>query len=185
MLTFTGQFVTIEQGAPTLRDIAIQLGRIPRFMGALKVFWPVLAHSLLVARLCPPEAKLYGLLHDAAEVVVGDVPRTIKTAAQKIKEQQVLCRIFERLGVPWPSNEVIAMVKDADDRALRAEAWALGGPDLVQHREFHPRELEAEWQVHDILYEYSECKEYLHSDGRMVQDYIKWIEKLTAEGVTK
>lgn len=182
MLTYTGQFVTIEQGAPTLRDIAIQLGRIPRFMGALKVFWPVLAHSILVARLCPPETKLYGLLHDAAEVVVGDVPRTIKTAGQKSKEKQVLYRIFDRLDVPWPSIEIMTAVREADNRALKAEAWVLGNDTLTLHREFHPRDWEAEIRLIDLRSKYFHYTDSLYSDGKMVKDYIRSVEELRKGG---
>lgn len=177
MLTHSGQFVTIEHGAPTLEDIAVQLGRIPRFMGALKVFWPVLAHSVLVARLCPSEAKLYGLLHDAAEVVVGDVPRTIKTTEQKIKERQVLGRIYERLGIPWPPLEIMNTVKEADDRALKAEAWMLGSDSLLYHREFHPRDMDAEEMLRVLLIRYPDYEDYICPDGAMVQDFIRFARR--------
>jgi hypothetical protein len=177
VLTYTGQFVTIEQGAPTLRDIAIQLGRIPRFMGALKVFWPVLAHSIIVAKLCPPEARLYGLLHDAAEIIVGDTPRTIKNAGHKLREWQVLERIYEDLGIQWPSDNITAMVNKADDRALIGEAWVLGSENLKHCREFSPRDLEAERCVHDLLNRYLDYNDYLHPNGAMVKDYIRFVEE--------
>ena len=178
MLTYTGQYCDLDQGSPTLRDIAIQLGRIPRFMGGLKVFWPILAHSLLVARLCPPEAKLHGLLHDAAEVITGDIPRTIKTAAQKSQEKAILCRIYSRMGVPWPSLDIVSMVKEADNRALRGEAWALGSEDLVLHSEFHPRDREAEQEVFRVMMAYPEFGDYLHPAGKMVRDYVGLVEIL-------
>lgn len=178
MLTYNGSFVGIEYGAPTLGDIAIGLGRTARFRGQLKVYYSVLAHSLVVAYLAPEEARLHALLHDAAESVVGDMPTTLKTEADKYRERRVLYRIYARLGLDWPHPDIVAMVKKADNRALRAEAWALGVPDLVLHSEFHPRDEKAERCVAYVLSTYDRYEDYLEPNGSMVQDYLQWVRWL-------
>lgn len=167
--------MTLEQGSPTLRDVAIQLGRIPRFNGALKVFYPVLAHSLVVAQLVPEEDQIYALLHDAAECIVGDTPRTIKTTAQKVFEDGIQCRIVKSLGLDWPALDVVAKVKEADDRALGAEARVLGSPKLAEY--FPWKDAEAEELVLKMAQRY-EYKDYLHPDGKMVKWFERWAGRL-------
>ncbi len=123
MLTYSGIHVTKEFGAPSIRDIAVQSMRLVRFSGAAEIFWPIGMHMLLVADLMPkrPWMEVHGLLHDAAEIVVGDVPRPMKTAEARALEDRVLERIYTMLGVPQPSPEVILAVKEADFRAALAE----------------------------------------------------------------
>jgi hypothetical protein len=108
--------------------------RLVRFSGAAEVFWPIGMHMLLVADLMPrqvyagpsdapanPWMEVYGLLHDAAEVCVGDVPRPMKTAEARALEDRVQSRIYAALGVPEPTAAVTAAIKEADFRAALAE----------------------------------------------------------------
>jgi 5'-deoxynucleotidase YfbR-like HD superfamily hydrolase len=44
--------------------------------------------------------EVYGLLHDAAEVCVADVPRPMKTAEARALEDRVQLRIYTAQGVP-------------------------------------------------------------------------------------
>lgn len=128
MITFTGVHCTREFGAPTLRDIAVQSMRIPRFAGSTGVFYPVGMHLLLVADLLPAHLEHHGLLHDAAEVCVSDIPRPMKTRSQRAVEHRVLRRIYASLGLRYPTQEEEALVKTADMRAVNAEGvrWESG-----------------------------------------------------------
>ena len=57
-------------------EIALVLSRIPRFGGHLAPSIPtytVAQHSVLVSQLVPDEMQLAALLHDAHEVVTGDI----------------------------------------------------------------------------------------------------------------
>jgi hypothetical protein len=113
--------------APTMYDIGVGLGRMPRFAGQVGWFYPVLSHTLTVADLLPEEHRLYGLLHDAQESILGDVPTTWKTDAARSMEEDLLERITLSIGIdwPWPDNAREA-VKRADAAALAGEAHALG-----------------------------------------------------------
>ena len=125
MLTYTGIHVAREFGAPSIRDIAVQSMRIARFSGAGNIWWPIGMHMLLVADLVPPELECHGLLHDAAEVSVADVPKPMKTADLRELENAVLYRIYRLLGAPQPTAGQRTEIKKADFRAALAEG-ALG-----------------------------------------------------------
>ena len=86
MLTCSG--IDYVPGALRVRDVRIAdiahaLSLICRFGGHCAGHYSVAAHSLLVVRIleameAPPAALLCGLLHDAHEAYVGDVPTPIK-----------------------------------------------------------------------------------------------------------
>lgn len=146
MITTTGQSVwpddTIEHGnprsnsvvdasyqggAPSLFDIGTGLSRTPRFAGQTKKFYTVLAHVLTCADLVPDELRVYALLHDAAEAVVGDQVSTWKNPMTKADEQVIMARICAEHGIEFPFPPDVQEVVDWADRAtLRAEAFVLG-----------------------------------------------------------
>lgn len=134
LLTYSGQYVSYDEDspAPTLQDIAVMLGRICRFNGACEFYWPVLAHSLAVASIVPEEAKLDALLHDAAEVVVKDIPRPIKTLEQIDIEAKVLRNIYSSLNTPWPTDDIQKIVSEADTKILHAECCLFGPPGILE-----------------------------------------------------
>lgn len=96
-----------------IEDIAHSLSMLCRFNGHIKSFYSVAQHSVLVSALCSPENQLWGLLHDASEAYISDMPSPIKLelpdfiAAEKVV-QKVVC---DKFGLPY--NEP-AEVKSAD-----------------------------------------------------------------------
>jgi hypothetical protein len=59
-------------------DIAHALSNLCRFTGHVKFHYSVALHSLTVSRLCSPKNKLWGLLHDATEAYINDIPSPLK-----------------------------------------------------------------------------------------------------------
>jgi hypothetical protein len=114
-----------------VRDIAHALACLNRYTGHAIEPISVAQHSCLVADLLPPELKLWGLLHDAAEAYVNDMARPIKLlpemAAYRAAEHRLMQCValrFQLVG-PGPDGEMPAEVKRADNVALKAEARLL------------------------------------------------------------
>ena len=114
---------------PDLFSIGVSLGRIPRFTGHTRELYTVLPHVLTVATIMPAEWGLYGLLHDAPEACVADVPTPWKTEGARTLEKELYERIVRGYGLVWPIPEgVQAAVDKADLKALGAEAHVIGHP---------------------------------------------------------
>lgn len=143
MLTFSGVHVTQQFGAPTVRDIAVQLMRLPRFAAACD-FWPVGLHSMLVAGLLPADLQIYALLHDAWEAVANDTPRPLKTQEAKNLEAVGQARIYVSLGLTPPTKGIALAVKRADLRACVAEGSVLQVPGFKDTHTNFKQDEEAE-----------------------------------------
>lgn len=128
MITYGGERVTLTTGVPSIYTIGVSIGRVPRFCGHTKHWYPVLCHCSAVARLLPEELGLHGLMHDFQENVFADVPTPMKTQVARNREERVLRRIYEANGIEWPDEETMDLVHEADYKALVAEAYILGHP---------------------------------------------------------
>ena len=113
-----------------IHDIAEHLSKLCRFTGACRPFWSVAQHSLLVSRLCHPDAALAGLLHDASEAYLGDVSSPLKHSPMmagyrelEAEWEQAIGRAF---GVElWRFHDE---VKAADKQAFSQERFHLAFP---------------------------------------------------------
>lgn len=119
-----------ENCAPNERDIAVAMCRITRYAGALWV--PLAAHSILVGEYAyqktkDPQDFAFGLLHDAHETVTGEVTRHWKPKVMKESENELDARIFcfFNLSILDYLNRR-DIIKEADEKALTAEATILG-----------------------------------------------------------
>lgn len=126
--TFTGKkfyWDRPEDNELDIRDIAHALSMNCRWTGHVREFYSVAQHSVFVARHCPTEHWLAGLLHDAAEAYVHDTPTPLKlfladagfTAFADLDER-VDRAIWTQFGLTWPRHE---SVKVADQRMLATE----------------------------------------------------------------
>ena len=84
--TYTGARFSYENHGPfRLADIAHSLSQTARFRGHGQFFYSVAQHSIMVAEMmrqdgCSKLEQAAGLLHDAHEAYVGDVPTPLKWA---------------------------------------------------------------------------------------------------------
>lgn len=85
-----------------IEDIAIGLANVCRFGGQLHTWYSVAEHCIHVADLLPPEEQLAGLLHDAAEAYICDIPTPLKRELGFVYtdiENRVAAAIGTKFGV--------------------------------------------------------------------------------------
>lgn len=111
------------------RDIAHALSNICRFNGHSREYHSVAQHSVHVSSLLEGrDLKLWGLLHDAAEAYLSDVPKPTKPLLPEFEamEDRLLQAVAVRFDLPWPMPEE---VNRADLIALATEKRDLMGPE--------------------------------------------------------
>jgi hypothetical protein len=123
--TYTGKHVHPFRPSPDeidIEDVAHSLSQICRFVGHADCLYSVAQHSVLVSELVPLEDGLWGLLHDASEAYLGDLPAPIKgdpemSFYRTIEDRLMaaICRKF-RLRPEMPES-----VRAADQLALATE----------------------------------------------------------------
>lgn len=138
MQTYTGrQFWPLDPRASEvhIEDIAHALALQCRFAGHCREFYSVAEHSYRVAQYLigqghPVGTCLIGLLHDASEAYLVDVPRPVKPHLKEYKEieARVEAAIFERFDLRWADDREHGIVKHADNVLLATEARDLMAP---------------------------------------------------------
>jgi 5'-deoxynucleotidase YfbR-like HD superfamily hydrolase len=130
--TYSGQRFNPTNPVPDailIQDIAHALSNQCRFSGHSKKFYSVAQHCVLVSHVCNFEDALWGLLHDATEAYLVDVPRPLKQSglfgAYIEFEGKMTLAICERFGLD-PVEPV--SVKRADKIMLATEARDLMAP---------------------------------------------------------
>lgn len=105
-----------------IEDIAHSLALQCRFAGHCRFPYSVAQHSVLVSKTVPAEFAFVGLMHDAAEAYVVDLPRPIKSHADLARyraiEDHVWRALCVRFGLPLQLPEEVKM---ADNIVLATE----------------------------------------------------------------
>lgn len=128
----SGRYIDITAPRPsdiTIDDIVLSLSRECRFGNFTRSFYSVAQHSVNVSTQIRAtggdrEAQLIGLLHDAHEAYIGDVPSPHKRVYGDMfaeVEQTLTNAVCLRFGLPIP-HQWPAVVHEADERLLFAEA---------------------------------------------------------------
>ncbi len=124
--TASGIYMNVFEPTPDMiciEDIAHALSHQCRFGGHLPRFYSVAQHSFLCSRLVgdtDPAEALAGLLHDAGEAYLMDMPSPIKRRLTNYKEieDKLMMVIAQKFGFAYPLS---AAVKKADEQMLQVE----------------------------------------------------------------
>lgn len=146
MITASGIRIAPEtKTTPSPEDVAVHMTRITRYGGA--IWCPLIMHSALVGELVWRELLerkedfdfqtfAWSLLHDAHEVVTGEVPRPWKPAQMKDHQRDLDFLIADAYRVDLRKVD-LKLVKAMDERALLIEALTL---ELPGFREIYQRQ---------------------------------------------
>lgn len=152
----------------TIESIASGLSKDCRYAGQLDDIWySVAEHSILVASILPDHLRLQGLLHDAPEAWLRDIPRPVKLLIPQYQKLEAMSwdAVAKRFGLPL---ELDPLVKWADDAVLAAEKIQLIGEDT------------SEWNIKawpaDVVIE---CLEWRDAQDAFL-DYFNFITKAQA-----
>lgn len=121
-------------------EIARGLAAQTRWRGQFKNgidFYGVAQHSVLVSRLCSPRAKFWGLMHDAPEWLIGDMPSPIKGFFPDFEamDERLSSQIIAHFGIPYDA-EIAEEVHRIDKFVAQREADALlTDPSIVNGRD--------------------------------------------------
>ena len=124
--TYTGvTFYPLDPRPDEVRieDIAHSLSNQCRFAGHCRQFYSVAEHSVRVSLALAQRLALWGLMHDAAEAYLVDLPRPIKRYAEfgplyQSIESNLMLTVCERFGL-HPNMPI--SVKRMDTRLLVTE----------------------------------------------------------------
>jgi 5'-nucleotidase len=131
--TFTGRKFLLISPDPDhidIVDIAHALSMLCRFNCHCNKFYSVAEHSVHISHEIDQKYALAGLLHDAAEAYLGDVPTPLKKELTTFKdyELQMEKEIGERFGVD-PELFKSVELKRADTQLLMDEKAVIMGPE--------------------------------------------------------
>jgi hypothetical protein len=133
----------------SLYDIVRGLFCQARFCGQLKPFYSesvlheyysVLSHSMMVSNLLEyhlkqPKLAIYGLLHDAHEAYISDIPTPVKTLLgpeiYKI-EENIDRAVYAKFEIPYPTEDQKKIIKQADNLAFLIEDFHLRHAELAK-----------------------------------------------------
>lgn len=164
--TFTGKRFHPLDPRPEdicLDDIAHALSNICRFNGHTKYFYSIAAHCINVYRYLFQRGLgqricILGILHDASEAYICDIPRPFKPylAGYRKIEENIMQAIYEHFGIEPPTFAEAQDIKEADDYVLSLEAkhlmsntegWNLVDSDPREHLIPHTSTTEFEFKA--------------------------------------
>ena len=126
-VTYTGKCIditNIQVDDIDIVDIAHSLSLQCRFGGHLSEFYSVAQHSMRVAMALPKQYRFVGLMHDATETYIMDLPRPIKVLMPIYQELEQ--RVWEVIAKQFKLPKTIPnTVMRMDDAMLAIEAREL------------------------------------------------------------
>lgn len=148
--TFTGKVLRPLDPWPgdfCIEDIAWSLAHQCRYNGHTKLFYSVATHSILVSFFLPQALKLEGLLHDASEAYLTDLPSPVKQ--QMPEYRKIEARMEDAIEAQFRLVKD-EKVKQADDLVFQCEAaLVMGG--AIGAKFGVPNSPERQWVEREII----------------------------------
>lgn len=121
--TYTGGkvfFFEPEKSTFEIEDVAHALSLCCRFNGATNIFYSIAQHCCVICDELPEHLKFTGLMHDASEFCLSDIPKPFKAAIDGYEEAERRFEEFlsKKFGFEYPYPTII---KDFDKKMLATE----------------------------------------------------------------
>ena len=130
----------LQESDIDIEDIAHCLANTCRFNGATKRFYSVAEHCCLVAEATIPILKPLALLHDAPEMIIGDIVGPLKSMLRVScewwsmpiadYERRIMDIITSSFGIRYSSTDWCQIVQ-IDKRLLAAERMQVFDHDMA------------------------------------------------------
>ena len=140
--TYTNRKINLLNMQPQdidIRDIAHGLSQVNRWNAQTITRYTTAEHSLYVSRLLPNQLKLYGLLHDASDAYLPDVPHALKYNKImddfRILESEIQDKIYQKYDIQY-TPEAEKLLKYADNITAYWEYKKLFTKD-IGHMDIH------------------------------------------------
>lgn len=180
MMTVTGEYLTLDGGAPSLLALAQGLARMPRYAGQNNgIEWQVADHLVVCGRMAqtfigwPDRLALHALLHDAHEAMTGDIPVPFKTPDMSRLQAELDTRIYAEFGLTPPTKVERNLIKVIDEEALLAEAFVVA-PTRTYEKIIAERGHQANPVYIQIV------QDWLHDDELAQDFWYGWMTDLIA-----
>lgn len=117
-------FLAPESSGFTIDDIAHGLSNVCRFAGQTRKFYSVAEHSVHVSRIIGLRFAYAGLMHDAPEAFIGDIPKPLKNLLPDYAniEHRTEVAVLSRFDVPFPLPPAVKLTDLAMLRAEQSQA---------------------------------------------------------------
>lgn len=117
--TYMGKNLDVFNPDPSqidIMDIAHALSNQCRWGGHTRMFYSVAQHSIAVANRLVPSLRVQGLLHDAAEAYLVDLPRPIKKNISEYSqiEDNLMKVIAAKFEFDYPFHPEVLTADDAE-----------------------------------------------------------------------
>jgi 5'-deoxynucleotidase YfbR-like HD superfamily hydrolase len=123
----------VDSSVIRIKDIAHALSMVCRFNAQCLRPYSVAEHSVHVSHEITPHLALLGLMHDAAEAYLGDVPGPLKRCLPEFQaiENRLIHAIAVKYGFVYPEKGTAEAqeLKRADLQLLADEKAAVMAPD--------------------------------------------------------
>ena len=146
-----------------IQDIAHALSLSCRFSGHTREFYSVAQHSILAAIYMPKGKELWGLLHDASEAYLHDIPTPLKRLDQfrfyRELEDNLQKMIFKKYGLfgnppaELKGVDVSLLLTEAECLIPPVEPWGIEGNSYsIDIQTINPTIIEKEFLSYFKLY---------------------------------
>jgi hypothetical protein len=136
ILLQSGQFYDYlepEKNCWEIEDVALALSNQSRYAGHVDKFFSIAQHCVFVSEIIDPAYALDGLLHDASEAFLTDLPSPLKALLKDYRELEKIHEkeIFRRYNLEYPMRPEVHI---ADREALLVEVLNFKPPS--EHWDF-------------------------------------------------